>query len=315
MEKEKISIIIPVYNREKCIGHCLNSVLKQDYINLEIIIINDGSTDATLDLLESFQTKDSRIVIYTVPNGGASKARNYGLTKATSDYICYIDSDDYIEKDYITTLFNAIKTYNTDMSQYSHFIKTKEYKYLNKKSNNKIRIVYQDDLFNEFFRVNGEPDMHTLWNKMYKREILSEFKLEEGRMNEDVLGCFDIIHMVEKCAIIQTGKYYYFQNNNGVTKSVFQKRDLDLLYMWDRVIEKTRCLHPNYYSYAVLNRKRANFTLLAKMLISGYNKRDDSLRYIKKELKNTLKYDFTELIRWKMPLNRKILLIYIRYIF
>ncbi|MDV7212861.1 glycosyltransferase family 2 protein [Azotobacter beijerinckii] len=119
MSSEKVSIIIPVYNVEKYLAECLNSALYQDYENVEIIAINDGSTDASLSILEEFHAKHQNIVIKSIHNQGPSVARNTGLEIATGEYILFLDSDDFIEKHTISTCLRNLKQHQTDIVFFS----------------------------------------------------------------------------------------------------------------------------------------------------------------------------------------------------
>ena len=113
--KPKISIIIPVYNAEKYISRCLDSVITQDYTNLEIICINDGSKDKSLAILQDYAQKDSRIIVISQSNQGAASARNYGLSVATGKYISFIDADDWVRADYLESLYKLQKSESADM--------------------------------------------------------------------------------------------------------------------------------------------------------------------------------------------------------
>ena len=113
---EKISVIVPIYNVEKYLEKCLDSIINQTYKNLEIILVNDGSTDSCRDIMEKYAKLDKRIIIVDKTNGGLSDARNAGTKIATGKLISYIDSDDYIEKDMIEYLYKGIKEYNSDIS-------------------------------------------------------------------------------------------------------------------------------------------------------------------------------------------------------
>ena len=108
----KISIIIPIHNVEKYLKRCLDSVEKQIYTNLEIILINDGSTDNSLEIAEEYAKKDSRIKIYSEANHGLSAARNLGLKQVTGEYITFIDSDDYVSNDYVSYLYSLLEKNN-----------------------------------------------------------------------------------------------------------------------------------------------------------------------------------------------------------
>ena len=115
-KKKKISIIIPVYNVEKYLSRCLESVINQSYKNIEIIIVNDGSTDNSFDICNKYKKKDKRVILIDQNNQGLSGARNTGLKHATGEYICFIDSDDYVEKDYVEYLYKLIVKDDYDLN-------------------------------------------------------------------------------------------------------------------------------------------------------------------------------------------------------
>ena len=117
---KKVSIIIPAYNAEKTIKKCLNSVCNQTYENIEIIIVNDGSTDNSLDICEEYEKKDDRIIIISKENGGLSDARNKGIDIAKGKYITFIDSDDYVDLEFISIMVSNIEKNNSDISIISH---------------------------------------------------------------------------------------------------------------------------------------------------------------------------------------------------
>ena len=114
--KDKISIIVPIYNMEKYLNKGVNSIINQSYENLEIILVNDGSTDDSLNICNKFKKKDKRVVVLKKENGGLSSARNYGIEHANGKYISFVDADDYIEKDYIEKLYNCITKYKVKIS-------------------------------------------------------------------------------------------------------------------------------------------------------------------------------------------------------
>jgi len=119
MSSEKVSIIVPVYNVEKYLAECLNSAILQDYDNIEIIAINDGSTDASLSILEEFRTKHKNMIVKSIPNQGLSVARNTGLEIATGEYILFLDSDDFIEKHTVSTCMKYFRQHQTDIVFFS----------------------------------------------------------------------------------------------------------------------------------------------------------------------------------------------------
>lgn len=117
---DKISVIVPAYNCQDTIERCINSIQKQTFNNLEIIIVNDGSSDNTEAKIKELQDKDGRIIAISIPNGGVSHARNTGIDKASGDYITFVDSDDYIDEEMYECLYNLIKEYNVQIAHCSY---------------------------------------------------------------------------------------------------------------------------------------------------------------------------------------------------
>ena len=115
MEQDLISVIIPVYNVEKYLKRCMDSVLKQTYSNIEIIIVDDGSTDTSGSLCDEYWKKDSRITVFHKENGGLSSARNFGLERVSGNYVCFIDSDDFIHENYISFMYDKIIKNDADI--------------------------------------------------------------------------------------------------------------------------------------------------------------------------------------------------------
>lgn len=138
MEKIKISVIVPIYNVEQYLSQCLDSIINQTYTNLEIILINDGSTDNSEKICNQYKLLDPRIIVIHKTNGGLSDARNTGIKIATGDYISFVDADDFIDKNMYTILFQKINTTNADIIWYNHYnyqMKFLKVLFLSKKNN------------------------------------------------------------------------------------------------------------------------------------------------------------------------------------
>lgn len=150
-----ISIIVPVYNVEKYLEHCLNSIINQTYKNLEIILVNDGSTDNSLEICESFKQKDSRIKIITKGNGGLSSARNEGLKIAKGNYISFVDSDDWIDADFIKALYNNLISTDSDMSTCEFIRETEPSQFVETKKE-KITCYTQSEYMKIFMKIDSQ---------------------------------------------------------------------------------------------------------------------------------------------------------------
>ncbi|MBR2246592.1 MAG: glycosyltransferase family 2 protein [Bacilli bacterium] len=199
---DKISIVVPCYNMEKKVKCCIDSIKKQSHKNFEVLMIDDGSKDKTAEVIKKNIKYDKRFKYLYKKNGGLSDARNFGIKKAKGNYICFIDSDDYIEDDYLECLYNSIKENNTDIS-ISYFMRI----YENKKSLNKI-----NSSFNELIKHPAA------WNKLYKIELFKNSDIEYplGKWYED-LGTFPKLLMLSsKISIVKKPLYNYIQNSSSI---------------------------------------------------------------------------------------------------
>lgn len=201
---KKISIIVPIYKSEKYLDRCIESIVNQTYKNLEIILVDDGSPDNCPKICDEYAKKDSRIVVVHKENGGVSSARNAGLDIAKGDYIAFVDSDDYIEKDMYLELLNGIKEKNSDIAVCNYV-----------EINNNVR-VRQNCKYNAsyiekenilpLFLMGNVLTAH-LWNKLYKKELFGDIRFKKYNMVEDL----DIMYLIlEKCNKIRyINKEYY----------------------------------------------------------------------------------------------------------
>ena len=169
----KYTIILPVYNCEKYISRCLESLIKQDYSNIEIILIDDGSTDNTAKICDEYRNKDSRITCKHINNEGVSNARNIGLKMATGDYVTFVDADDYVDSKTISSINKIILSENVDIVKYGY------YKELNKiKIKNKFKTVTNKKIYKKSYKKLIEPyifstnDFGNVWNAFFNKEIL-----------------------------------------------------------------------------------------------------------------------------------------------
>ena len=201
---EKVSVIIPVYNSSEHITECIESIIKQTYTNLEIIIINDGSTDNSLDICQRFESKDNRVKLYNNANHGVSYTRNFGVEHSTGDYIVFVDSDDVIDKDYIKILLDTIINSKSDCSICGIY-KGSQY---TPGSNHENYSILDDEKISGLFEIYGG----FLWNKMYKREIILKHNIklnEDVHISEDLLFNFDYFTKCKTVAYNDSKLYFY----------------------------------------------------------------------------------------------------------
>lgn len=194
-----ISIIIPVFNNQKHLKRCLDSVLVQTYKNIEVILIDDGSTDNSGEICDDYASKDKRIKVFHTINQGVSIARNLGLDNATGEYIMFVDSDDWIEKNTLECVYNNLKKYSYDCLLFGFIIEKN-------KSRNNVMISKQDVCYNnrsEIISVLPElilnEYINPLWNKVYKKSIIENMNLRFDKtihLGEDLLFNFNYFKQV-----------------------------------------------------------------------------------------------------------------------
>lgn len=216
MEK-LVSIIIPAYNIEKCIERCLDSVVSQIYKNLEIIVVDDGSTDRTGEILDAYQKKDSRILLIHKKNGGVSSARNCGLDIAAGDYIGFVDGDDVIAEDMYSTLVKMIEEENADIAHCGYqmvFPKRVDYYYNTKKK----KIQTQEEGIQDL--IEGKFIEPALVTKLYKRKIVGKKRLNtQLKINEDLMFNYELFKGVKKSVYYDVTPYSYMIRGNSATSS------------------------------------------------------------------------------------------------
>ncbi len=219
MKDDKISIIIPAYNSQDFIKRCIDSVISQTYSNYEIIVVNDGSTDKTEEILKDLKEKNylANMKIITVPNGGVGKARNIGIKEASGSYIFFIDSDDYLEKECLEILYKNIKDEDLDILCGNFFIVKKDE---SKLKNYMIKPgeytnITENFIYEYFFENIGS----SIWGKLYRASCIKNERFNKTKMGEDVF--FNIRTIINnkniKIGIIDYPIYNYYENTNSVS--------------------------------------------------------------------------------------------------
>ena len=238
--EELITVIIPVYNKEKYIKKTMDSIMNQTYKNLEIIIINDGSTDNSRNVCEEFARKDKRIILINTENHGAGHARNLGIKRAKGKYISFIDADDYIDKDYYKILYNMIVQNNADMAECRYLrVAENEDKTVAQRSGTcrvisnieELKILYGKD-------IEKYTNAVIMCNKLFKSELLDDTYYPENRKIDDEFITYKLIYKSKKIAVTDDILYYYVQGNDSVMRNDFkEKRVIDTIDVYDEVYE------------------------------------------------------------------------------
>lgn len=256
-----ISVVIPVYNVSSFLKRCLDSVIEQSYSNLEIILIDDGSTDDSGKICDRYSEKDQRIIVIHQRNGGLSAARNSGIKVATGEYITFIDSDDWIETDYILYLAKLLEKFNADFSQCSFNYIDKDKKIYNNVTNTGNEVLFnQEDALTDLLLTKHL--ISSAWGKLYRRDFFNKFSYPEGKLFEDIPVTYDIVLHSNTIVFGDRAYYNYFYNTDSISKASFNLRRLDVIEFIEEAVSKTLEKYPKLYREAKVALFRTNFGVL-----------------------------------------------------
>ena len=293
----KVSVILPVYNTSKYLKKCFESILNQTYTSFELICVNDGSTDNSLQILEEYAQKDDRIKIITQKNQGLGNARNAGIIQTSGDYICYIDSDDYIHQDLLKDAVNKILEDDSDVVIYDNYNVYRDSTIPVYRVKNFIN-KHKTDCFHyeEFKQIAYQSCV--AWNKLYKKQIIVDNNLkffEDVKMGEDSPFWFDLLSLNPKISLLDKCLYYYIKREDSLTKRSedYIDRQIELYKKYkdtlkDNISVDFRLTILDYNVRCAINGYCANNSLKIFLI---YEK---SLRFFAEEYKN-----FKGLNLWK----------------
>lgn len=260
MEKDLISVIVPVYKVEKYLEKCIESVLKQTYTNLQIILVDDGSPDNCGKICDEYAKKDSRIEVIHKANGGLSDARNVGISKAKGRYIGFVDSDDYIKEDMYEILLNLIKKYDADVSICNLYDVIDGNECIRNKDNG-IHEYSRIDILKEILLDKNIQSY--AWNKLYKKELFDEIKYPIGKKYEDIGTTFYLFEKCNKIVVTSEPEYYYLKRADSLVNNVTESTILDYTEI---IIQRYLYIKQN-----IKELRKYNNYYLAKTLITAHN--------------------------------------------
>lgn len=230
-----VTIIMPIYNVKKYLRKSIESVLNQTYKKLEIILVDDGSTDGSGEICDEYKKKDKRITVIHKKNGGLSDARNRGYDAAIGDYIYFIDSDDYIEKDTIEYLLTILINTGSDIScsPYRSIKDGKVQSVVNKENNHEeIHCYNSEEALMKIFNLKEKVIGWEACNKLYKRNLFRNVRYPYAKKYEDVGTTFNLFGNAEKIVFSNIPKYNYVVNENSITHTYkFDIREFDRVEM------------------------------------------------------------------------------------
>lgn len=261
----KISIIVPVYNVEKYLEKCIDSILNQTFTDLEILLIDDGSKDKSGEICDRYAKKDDRIRVIHKDNGGLSSARNCGIEHASSPYLGFVDSDDYIKKDMYEVLYDEIQKDNFDIAMCDLFHCYEDKIVKSDKKEEKLILNSEQAIK---MVMEAKKTSVTAVNKLYKKEIFDSIRYPEGKLSEDAFVIVEILMKAKKIVFTSRQEYYYVHRKNSITTSKFKEKDLNVIEAYKKNLHLIEKNYPCLIDVGVMRYLWAHFYVLDKMMLT-----------------------------------------------
>ena len=291
---DKVAIIVPVYNAEEFLKYSVESMLNQTYSNLEIVLVNDGSTDKSGLLCDEYAQKDSRVKVVHVDNGGQSRARNIGVKNTTADWVMFLDSDDYYEKIAVEYLVALRDKFKADMAA-TTVVEVRKYEVkdaLDRVNLEGATVLNRETALEEMFYgniVGTHPG-----GKLYKKEIVEKYPFPEGLYYEDLAIAYEHINSCEKIAVGKHNLYKYYRRTGSIVNSKFNPKILDFFKAMDLNFDYIKRDFPNNSSMRTAANSRyvlnglhvVNAMLKSNMTAELKKQRKDFSKYWKDVIKN-----------------------------
>jgi glycosyltransferase involved in cell wall biosynthesis len=292
-----VSIIVPIYNVEIYLAECIDSILRQTYEKLEIILVDDGSPDHSGMICDNYAKKDARIVVIHKENGGLSDARNAGIDKSKGDILAFIDSDDYISPVFIETMVAPIISGKCDLTALkssTSFYDGENAELATSMSACEVRIYSGKEVLERMLYQNiatGAPF------KVCKREIFSDIRFPKGYLYEDVATTYKEFFVTKNAAIIDGSLYAYRERSNSITHQKFNKNKMIVLKIHEQLINDPNLVESDLISAATARVYQMVFNVFLQVPVSE--------KKLMKELWKVIKHDRTIILKDKSPLMKK----------
>lgn len=306
MENLKVSIIVPVYKVEQYLDRCVQSLLRQTYSNIEVILIDDGSPDNCPQLCDEYALKYDNIKVIHQPNMGLSEARNSGLRKSTGDYLSFLDSDDWIEEDTISYCMNLINANGADAIQYETMNVSTERKF--HQPAEKINLYKEKEILQYYLDSSTRSGSYSVCRCIFTSRLAKKYKFRLGKLNEDIDYKYKVLSECNLLVVSNQYKYHYWQGGDSLSTGGLKNKDFDLYDAGNLLAELTANeMYGNIRFLGEVKRARTPFSLLCKIAYYGIaDKNIDKKHTVAKLISEHRSFLWT-LLKAPIPFSRKIL--------
>lgn len=242
--EDLITVIVPIYKVESYLRKCIDSIINQTYKNLEIILVDDGSPDKCGLICDEYAANDSRVHVIHKENGGLSDARNVALDVMKGDYVTFIDSDDYIDNEYLHYLYDLLKQNDADIAICEYLYITESGKVINHVQNDGHSMVMnREQALYEL--LSSKLYSNSAWGKLYKKECFSEVRYPYGKLYEDIPTTYKTFLKSNRIVFGALAKYYYLYRSSAISKQKFSLRRMDAVYFTEEMVNNVTINYPS----------------------------------------------------------------------
>lgn len=304
-----ISVIVPVYNVEKYLKRCVDSIIAQSYPNLEIILVNDGSTDNSWDLCKEIESLNNNVIALSKPNGGLSSARNFGLQNCHGKYVGFIDSDDWIAPDMYKTLYSLISDNKADAAQISIKLSSSENESVPYITEKVYVFEGRTEILHNYLKSTTDgTGGYSVCTCLFPYSIAKKYLFRNGKVNEDIDYKYKVLSDLNRFVRSNKRCYFYFQSGNSISAGRLKPRDFDL-YEAAKELEKLTSLEQNedIRFYGKVKKARTPFSLLCRIAYFGISDKFEDKKGIIRNLTKEHRKNLRILLKAPIPFSRKIL--------
>lgn len=277
MLNRKVSVIVPVYNVEKYLRKCIESILSQTYSNIELLLIDDGSKDSSGQICDEFASKDTRVKVIHKQNGGVSSARNLGIEKATGDYIGFVDSDDFISPEMYRVLVEMIEETQVDIAICGYLKEVSPGEYKRYWEEDVECILSQQEQLNNL--LTNRFYSCSCCDKLFRKELITALRFDEKiKQYEDMLFMFQAMKKSEKAAYISEPYYYYRTNMGSASTAAFNDSMMGIIDVSETITDEVAAKYPEIKKVAKREFVRNNIMCMQNAAKSGYKNRKEISR-------------------------------------
>ena len=287
-----LSVVVPIYNVEKYIKQCLDSLVNQTLSNIEIILVNDGSTDNSEAICQSYAEHDSRVKLFSKPNGGLSDARNFGLQKVTSSVVGFVDSDDYVDLDMFEVLIELKQRSHAEIAVGGVKMAANDGDVYMVRAVQDELIADRHDAMEELLK--SKRITNSVCNKVFDISLFEQIEFPVGKLYEDEYVTYKLFDRAETIAMTNQVFYYYRSSPNSITHKAFSEREFDRIYASQIKVDFIQQIYPDLVQYA--QRYLVYDCVMAMSKMTKYKKSYDRLTRdnIRKYLKCFLHGDYSK---------------------